>query len=63
MGTSPPPLTIDVVDDDRDVLGSLRFLLESEGFKVRTFTSGATCSNAPRSRYPTVSLLTTRWTV
>ena len=30
-----------VVDDDPDVLGSLRFLLETDGFDVRTFRSGA----------------------
>ena len=30
-----------VVDDDYDVLKSLRFLLETEGFEVRTFRSGS----------------------
>ncbi len=30
-----------VVDDDHDVLSSLRFLLESEGFDVRTFRNGS----------------------
>jgi FixJ family two-component response regulator len=30
-----------VVDDDSDVLGSLRFLLETDGFEVRTFRSAA----------------------
>jgi FixJ family two-component response regulator len=29
-----------VIDDDFDVLRSLRFLLETEGFDVRTFRSG-----------------------
>lgn len=29
--------TVYVVDDDADVLGSLRFLLETDGFNVRTF--------------------------
>jgi len=29
-----------VVDDDFGVLGSLRFLLETDGFDVRTFRSG-----------------------
>ena len=29
-----------VVDDDPDVLGSLRFLLETDGFDVRTFRTG-----------------------
>jgi two-component system, LuxR family, response regulator FixJ len=30
-----------VVDDDHDVLTSLQFLLETEGFDVRTFRSGS----------------------
>jgi two-component system, LuxR family, response regulator FixJ len=35
-----------VVDDDMDVLGSLRFLLETDGFDVRTFRNGAALLNA-----------------
>jgi|ERR1700676_387326 len=34
-----------VVDDDQGVLGSLRFLLETDGFSVRTFHSGAALLN------------------
>jgi two-component system, LuxR family, response regulator FixJ len=34
-----------VVDDDTDVLGSLRFLLETDGFDVRTFRSGPALLN------------------
>lgn len=37
---SPSPPSIFVVDDDPDVLVSLRFLLETEGFNVRTFANG-----------------------
>lgn len=33
--------TIYIVDDDSDVLNSLRFLFETEGFDVRTFHSGS----------------------
>jgi two-component system response regulator FixJ len=33
--------TICIVDDDSDVLNSLRFLFETEGFDVRTFHSGS----------------------
>jgi FixJ family two-component response regulator len=42
-GTESPPRKslICVIDDDADVLKSLRFLLETEGFDVRTFRSGA----------------------
>jgi FixJ family two-component response regulator len=41
--TSTP--VVYVVDDDTDVLGSLRFLLETDGFDVRTFRSGAALLN------------------
>ena len=45
----PANPTIYVVDDDADVLGSLRFLLETDGFNVRTFRNGAALLNAARS--------------
>ena len=48
MPASQKP-TIYVVDDDADVLGSLRFLLESDGFNVRTFRNGASLLNAVSS--------------
>ena len=41
MLDSPTKAMIYVVDDDPDVLGSLQFLLETDGFAVRTFKSGA----------------------
>ncbi len=41
MDIVPFPLSVDVIDDDMHVLGSLRFLLETEGFDVRTFASAA----------------------
>jgi len=41
MGSSTSPPVVYVVDDDTGVLGSLRFLLETDGFAVRTFRSGA----------------------
>ena len=41
--------TVYVVDDDADVLRSLRFLLETDGFNVRTFRNGAALLNAVRS--------------
>ena len=45
----PGKSLIYVVDDDYDVLTSLRFLLETEGFEVRTFRSGSALlgSSAP----------------
>jgi two-component system response regulator FixJ len=39
--SSPKKAMIYVVDDDYDVRNSLRFLLETEGFDVRTFRSGS----------------------
>jgi two-component system response regulator FixJ len=41
IGPPPAKSMIYVIDDDFDVLKSLRFLLETEGFDVRTFRSGA----------------------
>jgi two-component system, LuxR family, response regulator FixJ len=43
--TTSAPM-IYVIDDDTDVLGSLRFLLETDGFDVRTFRSGTALLNA-----------------
>jgi FixJ family two-component response regulator len=45
-GPSPRKSMIYVVDDDYDVLTSLRFLLETEGFDVRTFRSGSALLNS-----------------
>lgn len=45
MSLSTTTPVVYVVDDDTDVLGSLRFLLETDGFDVRTFRSGATLLN------------------
>ena len=44
--SSPPKPLVYVVDDDAAVLGSLRFLLETDGFAVRTFRSGTALLNA-----------------
>jgi two-component system response regulator FixJ len=46
---SPAKPIVYVVDDDADVLGSLRFLLETDGFDVQTFRNGAALLNAVRS--------------
>jgi len=43
--------TVYVVDDDADVLLSLKFLLETEGFSVRTFLEGQqVLESAPHER-------------
>ena len=52
-GAGPPSRKsmIYVVDDDYDVRTSLRFLLETEGFDVRTFRSGvALLGSSTRNR-------------
>jgi two-component system, LuxR family, response regulator FixJ len=45
MASSTTTPVVYVVDDDQGVLGSLRFLLETDGFSVRTFRSGAALLN------------------
>ena len=46
MSASARSPLVYVVDDDSDVLGSLRFLLETDGFYVRTFRSAEALLNA-----------------
>ncbi len=48
MSSSAKP-TVYVVDDDADVLGSLRFLLETDGFNVRTFRNAEALLKIVRS--------------
>ena len=50
--SSPAQPTVFVVDDDAAVLGSLRFLLEADGFAVRTFRSGTALLNVDRAPGP-----------
>jgi two-component system, LuxR family, response regulator FixJ len=45
MSSAPKP-KVYVVDDDQGVLSSLRFLLETDGFEVHAFHSGAALLNA-----------------
>jgi len=50
MSSSPANAIVYVVDDDPAVLGSLRFLLETDGFDVETFMSGPALLNAVASK-------------
>src|SRR5215217_4487547 len=52
MASSTTTPVVYVVDDDTDVLGSLRFLLETDGFEVRTFRSGAALLNGSAAGEP-----------
>lgn len=45
-GQSVSPPLVCVVDDDAAVLGSLRFLLETDGFAVHTFKNGTALLSA-----------------
>jgi len=45
MASASTAPVVYVVDDDTDVLGSLKFLLETDGFDVRTFRSGTALLN------------------
>jgi two-component system, LuxR family, response regulator FixJ len=49
MSPSPAKPIVYVVDDDPGVLGSLRFLLETDGFDVKTFRNGAALLGAVAS--------------
>jgi two-component system, OmpR family, response regulator ChvI len=42
--------TIALVDDDRNILGSVAIALEAEGYKVLTYTDGATALDALKSQ-------------
>jgi two-component system response regulator FixJ len=50
MSASAAKPVVYVVDDDFGVLGSLRFLLETDGFEVETFMSGPALLNAVASK-------------
>jgi two-component system response regulator FixJ len=47
----PAKSTVCVIDDDLDVLGSLQFMLETDGFDVCAFRSGAAMLNTAVSGY------------
>ena len=50
MSLIPKKGTVYVVDDDGDVLTSLKFLLETEGFRVLTFRSGSELLNTTAAK-------------
>jgi FixJ family two-component response regulator len=50
MSSTPAKPIVYVVDDDPGVLGSLRFLLETDGFDVETFRNGQALLNAVASK-------------
>ncbi len=48
--------TIALVDDDRNILTSVSIALESEGYKVETYTDGASALDGLQSRPPNLAI-------
>ncbi|RCL02437.1 MAG: response regulator ChvI [Candidatus Tokpelaia sp. JSC161] len=51
------PQTIALVDDDRNILTSLSIVLEAEGYRVQTYTDGASALEGLTSRAPHLVVL------
>jgi len=49
--------TIALVDDDRNILSSLRVALETEGYKIRTYNEGASALEAISEDPPDLAIL------
>lgn len=49
--------TIALVDDDRNILTSLRMMLEGEGYKIQTYNDGATALDGLASSPPDLAIL------
>ena len=49
--------TIALVDDDRNILTSVSIALESEGYRVETFTDGASALEGLSARPPNLAIL------
>jgi two-component system response regulator ChvI len=49
--------TIALVDDDRNILTSVSIALESEGYRVETFTDGASALEGLMARPPALAIL------
>jgi two-component system response regulator ChvI len=49
--------TIALVDDDRNILTSVSIVLESEGYKIRTYTDGASALDELRGNPPDLAIL------
>ena len=48
--------TIALVDDDRNILASVSIALESEGYRVQTYTDGATALDGLRGNPPDLAI-------
>jgi two-component system, OmpR family, response regulator ChvI len=54
--TTPMP-TIALVDDDRNIVTSLRMLLETEGYKIQAYTDGASALDGLSADPPDMAIL------
>ncbi|MCM2277685.1 MAG: response regulator [Oligoflexia bacterium] len=59
----PEPTEILVIDDDRDLRDAMSFILEGEGFQVRTAENGRIALELLASYHPAVILLDMRMPV
>ncbi len=48
--------TIALVDDDRNILTSVSIVLEAEGFRVQTYTDGATALDGLKQNPPDLAI-------
>ena len=49
--------TIALVDDDRNILTSVSMMLESEGYKIKTYTDGVSALEGLRAEPPNLAIL------
>src|SRR3984957_1277601 len=49
--------TIALVDDDRNILTSVSIALEAEGYRIQTFTDGATALEGLKQNQPDLAIL------
>ena len=57
--------TIALVDDDRNILTSVSIALEAEGYRVETYTDGATALEGLKQNPPDLAILISKcpeWT-
>ncbi len=49
--------TIALVDDDRNIVTSLRMVLEAEGYKIQAYTDGASALDGMLAEFPDMAIL------
>ena len=51
--------TIALVDDDRNILTSISIALEAEGYRIQTYTDGASALDGFKTSMPDLAILST----